>query len=163
MIKPTVSISIKPHLADFLIHEFGTDTNGHITLRRNHDIGKHIMSHLCINDLPTKSHHGENMLTFVLPRQNTLNLDNLFLYVNAWGTQQINDYIQSVFGLYTKLFFERGYKVNYSQKQIIETFLHHYNIKYSKLTYEAVKKNDYRNNRRVLNLMATELKQSVYQ
>ena len=50
---------------------------------------------------------------------------------------------------------------NYSQKQIIEAILQAYNIKNTSLNYEAVKKSDYRNQKKIRRLVFDDLQSIV--
>lgn len=156
MNKPTITISLKPHLADFCRHEFNEADNA-IIINRKHDIGKFITSHILMSDLPvTKSNH-ENKVTFILPLSSKSDLTHKFLYVSEWGVQKIQDYIEAQFNLYIRFYFDYGRAKEMSQKLIIESILTHYNIRNTALNYEAIKKNDYRHNRRIRKIIATEL------
>ena len=49
-----LTISLKPHLADFCRHEMRQDKEGNIILSRKSDIGKHIYSMVMTSDMPVK-------------------------------------------------------------------------------------------------------------
>ena len=150
MTKNIITIDLPPHLADYCRHEFGVDNEGYIILRRSHDIGKQIYSHILTSDLPRKQLPGLHPTLFIIPvtKSNRYILGSRFLYISRWGEEKIQDYIESDFNQRMRILFEAGYRKNYSQKQIIEAILQAYNIKNTSLNYEAVKKSDYRNQKK---------------
>ncbi|MFR7810658.1 MAG: hypothetical protein ACLU4N_16075 [Butyricimonas faecihominis] len=60
-----------------------------------------------------------------------------------------------------RLLFEAGYRKKFSQKEIVESILQAYNIKNTALNYEAVKKSDYRMNRKNRKIIFEDLQKSV--
>ena len=60
-----------------------------------------------------------------------------------------------------RLLFEAGYRKKFSQKEIVESILQAYNIKNTALNYEAVKKSDYRMNRKKRKIIFEDLQKSV--
>ena len=150
MTKNIITIDLPPHLADYCRHEFGVDNEGNIILRRSHDIGKQIYS-------------GLHPTLFIIPvtKSNRYILGSRFLYISRWGEEKIQDYIESDFNQRMRILFEAGYRKNYSQKQIIEAILQAYNIKNTSLNYEAVKKSDYRNQKKIRRLVFDDLQSIV--
>jgi len=138
-----VTVSLKPHLADFCRHEFGLKNN-EIQINRNHEIGKFISSLILVSEFPRKPRQFEYPVEFILPSTPFLDFDKNFIYISAWGEQRLQDYLQALFDLRMQLFFFVGYQKNYEQKQIIEGVMRGYNIRHSSLSYEQIKKNDYR-------------------
>ena len=67
MTKNIITIDLPPHLADYCRHEFGVDNEGNIILRRSHDIGKQIYSHILTSDLPRKQLPGLHPTLFIIP------------------------------------------------------------------------------------------------
>ncbi|MEF8984591.1 MAG: transcriptional regulator [Bacteroidales bacterium] len=159
MNKPKVTISLKPYLADFCRHEFRELKDGSILIRRRHDIGKMIFSQVNASPVPVKKRPVmEDAATFTLPISSESDLLGKFLYVDRWGQEKIQEFIQAKFNLRAEHFFQRGYKKGYSQKRIVEAFLCGYNIRNNALSYEAVKKNDYRKRQREIREISKELK-----
>lgn len=163
MTKNIITIDLPPHLSDYCRHEFGEDSKGNIILRRSHDIGKQIYSHILTADLPQKQLSGLYPVPFVIPitKSNRYVLVSRFLYTSRWGEEKIRDYIESDFNQRMRILFEAGYRKNYSQKQIIEAILQAYNIKNTALNYEAVKKSDYRNQKKMRKLVYDDIQSSV--
>ena len=66
MTKNIITIDLPPHLADYCRHEFGVDNEENIILRRSHDIGKQIYSHILTADLsritPHPLHHPRHKI-----------------------------------------------------------------------------------------------------
>ena len=153
MTKNIITIDLPPHLADYCRHEFGVDNEENIILRRSHDIGKQIYSHILTADLPPKQLPGLHPTPFIIPvtKSNRYILGSRFLYISRWGEEKIQDYI------------EADYRKNYSQKQIVEAILQAYNIKNTSLNYEAVKKSDYRNQKKLRRLVFNDLQSIVNQ
>lgn len=154
--KPVITISLKKHLADFCLHEF-IEYNGHIVINRKHDIGKRITSVLSASNFPVKKPVLENAVTFILPISGKSDLRNKFLFVDRWGQQQISDFIETAFHQRCREMFIEGRIKGLQQKIIIESILEHYNIKHTAISYEAVKKNDYRTHRRLRKKIGEEL------
>ena len=69
--------------------------------------------------------------------------------MDRWGEQKINDFIEVEFRQRMRLIFEAGYQKKCSQKEIIEAIMEEYNIKNCTLNYDAIKKSDYRNQKKV--------------
>lgn len=160
MNRPLITISLKPHLADFCRHEFQTTKTDQIILHRKSDIGKYIFSMVLMSDFPVRRPFIEDACTFIIPTTKHEDLKNRFLYVSFWGEQKIQDFLTVEFNRRVKLFFEKGYARNYQQKRIIEAFIAGYNLKNNANTYEAIKKNDYRKRYRTNKIIFKEL-QSV--
>lgn len=165
MTKNIITIDLPPHLADYCRHEFGVDNEGNIILRRSHDIGKQIYSHILTADLPPKQLPGLHPTPFIIPvtKSNRYILGSRFLYISRWGEEKIQDYIEADFNQRIRILFEVGYRKNYSQKQIVEAILQAYNIKNTSLNYEAVKKSDYRNQKKLRRLVFNDLQSIVNQ
>jgi len=162
MNRPTVTINLKPYLADFCRHEFSNLKDGSILVSRRHDIGKMIFSQVNASPFPTGKPTFENAVTFALPLSKESDLKGKFLHIDKWGQEKIQEFVKAQFNLRAKLFFKYGHDKNYSQKRIVEAFMAGYNIRNSALSYEAVKKNDYRNRKKMLQNMAEELKNADY-
>jgi hypothetical protein len=160
--KPTVTISLKPHLADFCRHEFSTMPGGEIIINRRHDIGKMIFSQVNASPLPIKKPVFEHAVTFALPISKESDLKGKFLFIDSWGQEKIREYVQAYFNQRARHFFDVGYRKNHPQKQIVEAFLCGYNIRNNSLSYEAVKKNDYRRRQKTNKIIAEELKNADY-
>lgn len=158
-----LTISLKPHLADYCRHEMRQDKEGNLILSRKNDIGRHIYSNIVTSDTPVKGLPISDPINFLIPvtGANQYIMKYRFVYVSRWGEEKIQDYIESEFNLRMRLLFEAGYKKNYSQKQIVESILQAYNIKNTALNYEAVKKSDYRMSRKNRKIIFDDLQKSV--
>lgn len=162
MSKPTVTISLKPYLADFCRHEFKTLQDGSIIIKRRHDIGKMIFSQVNASPVPVSKPVFEDAVTFALPISKESDLLGKFLYIDRWGQEKIQEFVKAKFNLRAEHFFSRGYRKGYSQKRIVEAFLAGYNIRNNSLSYEAVKKNDYRRRQKEVKEISEELKNAEY-
>lgn len=146
-IRPSIIISIEPHLADFLRREFFVNKNGEVLLSRRNDIGKMIASVVLTSDLPVKRPFCKHPLTLILPvtKNNHYVLSTRYLHVSQWGEEKIQDFVSSEFRRRVRDMFELGYKKHYPQKQIIEGILRGYNLRDNALNFDMIKKIDYRN------------------
>ena len=146
-IRPTITISILPHLADFLRKEFCTTKQDEIILTRRNDIGKLISSMVLTSDLPVTRPFCEHPVKLLLPvtKNNHYILNSRYLYVSQWGEEKIQDFVSSEFRRRVRDMFELGYKKHYPQKQIIEGILKGYNLRDNALNFDMIKKIDYRN------------------
>jgi len=162
MHRPIVTINLEPYLADFCRHEFKELSDGSILINRRHDIGKMIFSQVNASPTPNGKPVFENAVNFALPLSKESDLRGKFLDIDKWGQEKIQEFIKALFNLRAKHFFKYGYDKNYTQKRIVEAFLAGYNIRNNDLSYEAVKKNDYRTRRKELKNIAEELKNADY-
>lgn len=161
MERQVVTIFLKPHLADFLRHEFTVNHKGQIVIHRKHDIGRHITSLVKDSETPVSTASGSGVVHILIPSSRMADFSTRYLFVDKWGEERISDFVQTVFDMRAKHFFEKGYTVyNYKQHQIIEAFLEAYNIKENRLSYDAVKQNDFRRRRKTRKEIAKELQQS---
>lgn len=163
MIRTLLTIDLLPYLADYCRHEMKCDREGNIILQRSRDIGKFIYSNILTSDLPVKQMPAANPVTFVVPvtGANRYALVSRFLYVSRWGEEKIKDYMEAEFNQRMRLLFEAGYRKNYSQKQIVEAILQAYNIKNTAVNYEAVKKSDYRNQKKMRKIIIDDIESAV--
>lgn len=157
-------LHIEPCLEDFVRHELKTNGDGNIILTRHSDIGKIIYSHLVSSGVKQECPKMGNPVKFVIPRnpQNHYLLQNRFCYVDRWGEQKINDYLDAEFRQRMRLIFEAGYQKKCTQKQIIEAIMMEYNIKNCVLNYETIKKSDYRNQRKLRKSLINTIQSVVY-
>lgn len=162
MNNPIITIDLKPHLEDFCRHELRTDKDDNIILHRKNDIAKMIISNICAANYPPKEREKENPVTFVIPKTPAVDLETRFLYVTAWGEEKIASYIEAEFNQRCRRFFEYGYLKGFSQKRITEAILAGYNIKNNAISFEAVKKNDYRKRKKSNQIIFQELQNTEY-
>ncbi len=158
-----LTINLKPHLADYCRHEMKQDVDGNIILSRKSDLGKVISSMVLTSDLPVSAVKCDNPVSFVVPvtAANQYAVKYHFIYVSKWGEQRIQDYIEAEFNQRMRILFECGYRKNYTQKQIVEAILEGYNIKKTALSYEAVKKSDYRTAKKIRKLIINDIQSFV--
>lgn len=162
MERQVITISLKPHLADFLRHEFEVDKHDRILIQRNHVIGRHITSLVKSSQFPLAKTEITNPVSILVPNTRMTDISCKFLYIDKWGEERISDFIKTQFDFRATEFFYKGYHVfHLQQKQIIEAFLDAYNIKECKVSFDAVKQNDFRKRKRTRSEIALELKRAV--
>ncbi|MBP3420471.1 MAG: hypothetical protein J6K74_07780 [Marinifilaceae bacterium] len=142
----TIYLDLEPHLEDFLIHEFGVDNQGRIKLSRRTDFGRMIYANIESCDYRPTRIGMNNPVRLTIPNteDNHYILEYRYLHFTNFATRKINDYLVAEFRQRMRLIFERGYRLKFSQKEIIEAILQDYNIRKCAITYEAIKKSDYR-------------------
>lgn len=145
--KPKITFSLPPLLAAYCRYVFKSPTkHNHIILRRNHDIGKLIWSHIQTGDFERNRPLVENPVTFILP--NPGNDDWIryrHLYVPRWVEQKFNDAIEYEFKWWVREKFRIGYDEGYDQKTIINAILTGLNERENIAKFDTIKKIDYRN------------------
>lgn len=141
-------LNLKPHLEDFLRHEMKSP-EGPIMLTRDNDVGKYIYSQVTVLSTPPKKVKMTNPVTISIPvtMSNKHIIRYRFLFISRWGEEKIKDFLEAEFRLRMRLLFEAGYQKRYTQKEIIESILQAYNIRNSAVSFDAIKKADYRNKR----------------
>lgn len=155
-----VNLSTKPRIYISLpqVHEaycrfiFSTpDNQPEIIVSRAHDIGKLIHANVSVSDIPVRRPLLEGVVTFILPvnNQNCHGISSHFLKISAWGRQKIQDGIAYEFDKWVKRRFEIGYEKKFTQKEIVEAILRGLNVRNNSINFDAVKKNDYRNRRKI--------------
>jgi len=162
---PIISIDLKPELHDFLIHEFGEDECGHIKLSKRSDIGKFIDSMWVVSDLPVKRKFDRynNPVKIVLPicQETAYIVRSNFLYVPIYREQQINDFLEASLNLVIREYFVTGYEKGFKKNMIIEGILKAFNIKKNAISFDRIKKKDYRNRENMINSVVREIQSSV--
>ena len=164
---PIINIDLKPELHDFLIHEFGEDENGYIKLNKRSDIGKFIDSMWVVSDLPIKRKFDRynNPVKIVLPicQETAYIVRSNFLHFPLYREQQINDFLEATFNLSIREYFVTGYEKGFKKNIIIEGILKAFNIKKNAVSFDRIKKKDYRNRENVINQVVREIQNSVIQ
>jgi len=165
--KPHIIIDLPPHLHDFLFHEFpdGAKEKEAVKLDLSNDIGKYISSMVTIIDKPVKQSEMKNPLPIILPvtESNHYILKHNFIFIPTWKEKMIQDFLESVFRTRVKEYFVAGYEKGFSQDKIINAFLMAYNIKKNKISYDMIKKIDYRNRQKIAKQIDKEIQLSLFE
>lgn len=150
--KPRVAVELTPILEAFCRFIFNTpESQNEIVISRVHDIGKLIHSNIQANELPQKRPCMDNPVTFILPtnQDNHHAITSHFISVSSWGRQKIKDGIEYEYKKWVERRFEIGYLKRYNQKDIIYAILRALNVRNNVVNFDAIKKIDYRNRRKV--------------
>lgn len=151
--KPQVTVDLDPILESYCRFVFNTPVNQkEIVVSRHHDIGKLIHSNVSAKDLPVRRPFTDNAVVFILPvnQKNQHALKCHFLYVSNWGEQKIRDGIEYEFKRWVRQRFEMGYiEKKMNRKEIVEAILRGLNMRNNAANFDAIKKIDYRNRRRI--------------
>ena len=149
--KPHIILDINPVHEAFCRYIFKCGPNDEaITINRKHDIGKLISSAIITADRQELRPLGKHPVTFILPtNEDNCFLKDRFIKVSEWGEQKIQDGITAEFNLWIKRRYEIGYEMNMEKKQIVEAILRGLNLRNQVVNFDAIKKNDYRNRRRM--------------
>jgi len=164
---PIITIDLKPDLHDFLIHEFGEDEHGCIKLHKRNELGKYIDSMWCVSEFPVKRKFEKynNPVKLILPicADSAYIVKYNFLYFSSCREQQINDHIESIWKLVVREYFVTGYEKKFKQSVIIEGILKAFNIKKNVISFDRIKKMDYRIRENNLNSVVREIKSAIVQ
>jgi hypothetical protein len=165
MDRPIITIDLKKHLHDFLLHEFEVDKTGAILLTNRHYIGSYINLMWDASKYPVPIGTKENPVRLSLP------LDtkyyhvkcSKFLYVSDVKEQIIQNFLEREFRMRVRFYFIVGYEKKFKQKQIIESFLKNYGMKHNAISFDQIKKMDYRNRVDLLNNIKNEIQHTIIQ
>lgn len=164
--RPSVIIELQPYLHDYLYHEFGCKrgTDDGVFITSINDLGKFIQAMVTVSDRPPKQPLKEHPITLYLPIQewNHFILQENFIYVPEWKQRMLQEYVEASFRIRIREYFVAGYEKGYKQDKIVKAFLTAYNIKINALSYDAVKKYDYRNRRRIINEVQRDIQLSLF-
>lgn len=165
MERPTITIDLKKHLEDFLLHEFKSDDSGAIILTKRSDIGLYIDSMWTIAKQPSDVRPMSHPVRFILPvsEENHYIFKNHFIHVPAWKENMINQFLESEFRRRLRDYFSIGYEKGFCQKDIIESFLVQYGMKNNAINFDQIKKYDYRSRRSLKNAIAKDIQDALVQ
>ncbi|WP_321424888.1 transcriptional regulator [uncultured Bacteroides sp.] len=165
MTKPSITIELAPHLHDFLYHEFDSRKDGGVMINSSNDIGKMVQAMVTVNDRPPKIPLKDNPITLILPitEWNHRILIENFIFIPEWKQRMLQEYIESSYRIRIREYFVAGYEKGYKQDKIIKAFLMAYNIKNNAINYDAVKKFDYRNRKRIVKEVNKDIQLSLFE
>lgn len=160
----TVTLNIKPHLQDFLRHEFPSKQDGTIIINKREAIGLYICSMWTVVDTPVKKKDFKNpcVISLSISPANQYVFKHNFVHIPSWREKQINEYLEAEFRLRVRDFFTIGYEKGFRQKDIIDGFLRAYNIKSNAINYDTIKQLDFRNRRDFKNNIVKEIQLSLF-
>lgn len=165
MERPSVTIELVPYLQDYLLAEFGgkpTDTG--VQIHSKSDIGKFILSKICVCERPPKQELKDYPFTIYLPvcEWNHHVFRENFLWIPEYNQVLIRYHLEASFRLKQREFFVAGYEKGYKQDIIVQAFLTQYNIRNNALSYDAVKKYDYRNRKKTAKEVAKQIQLELF-
>jgi len=145
--KPSVVIDLPPILEAWCRFALETplDQEELVATRRN-DIGKAINGFLTKTTLKPVTMPADNPVVFLLPvtECNQYSLFSKHLYICKEDQEQIVDRIEVMFNQWIDVFFQDGYRMNFSQMDIIESVLYILNLRINVVNFDQIKKRDYR-------------------
>jgi len=157
-----LSITLSPVLQSYVRQEFKTPS-GAVKLSLSHPIGAQVYSLVRYCDFPQKRQKNteKELIDFLLPSTNLSSFSNHFVTVTAEGERKIQLFIQSEFQLSVRYYFVTGYEKGFSQKNIINAFIERYELPDNAISYEAIKKADYRNRTRIIKDIMQEIESCI--
>lgn len=126
-----------------------------IKLTRENSIGKFICSQVQWSKEEVKQ--PDEGITLLLPKYTYIFQQNFYPFISKQNQKNISDFLQSVFDLNLDLFFAKGYRYKYRQKDIVEAFMLHYNLPQTVTIVDMLKKRDYRKKVNVRKIIAKSL------
>ncbi len=161
--RPHVFIELSPLLQDFLYKEFECKEKGSISLNTRNEIGKFINSMITVSPTPPRIPCGDEMITILLPIQewNHFVLSGNFITIVSWKEQMIREYLDALYRLRIREFFNVGYEKGMNQDRLIKAFLELYGSKNNAANYDTIKKIDFRNRKKISKEIATAVQLSL--
>lgn len=164
--KPYVTIELQPYLHDYLYHEFGCNRSADdgVQITSANDMGKFIQAMVTVSDRPPKQPLKDHPITLYLPIRewNHFILQENFIYIPEWKQRMLQDYIEASFRIRIREYFVSGYEKGYKQDKIVKAFLAAYSIKANSLSYDTVKKYDYRNRQRIIKEVNQDIQLALF-
>jgi len=150
--KPQVTINLDPVLEAYLRAVFKTPRKQkEIILNRSRREGQAIYAKIFPVEFPVKRPFCENPVSLILPltKNNHHTLRYRFYTVSKMGEEQIADDLHVLMDKWLFRFFQRGYLKKYNQDEIVNAVLRGLNLRKNVANYDAIKKFDYRERRRI--------------
>jgi len=125
---------------------------GPIRINRENSIGKFICSQVrFVKQIPIIE---PDAIEILLPKFEFSNPAYNYATIYKEGQKNIADYLQATFDINIELFFVKGYRLGYLQKDIVESFMAYYNIPITIQNFEMIKKRDFRKRKNVKKIIA---------
>ncbi|MBP1593031.1 MAG: hypothetical protein H6Q12_49 [Bacteroidetes bacterium] len=161
--RPHVIIELSPLLQDFLYKEFECKEKGTISLNTRNEIGKYINSMITVSPTPPRIPCSNETITIILPIQewNHFVLSGNFITIVSWKEQMIREYLDALYRLRIREFFNVGYEKGMNQDRLIKAFLELYGSKNNAANYDTIKKIDFRNRKKISKEIATAVQLSL--
>lgn len=116
--------------------------DGALKLNRDSKVGKYIYSHIkWVKEKPEETHEGIDVL---LPDDYLVMQEYYYPSLSVFSRRNICDFLDATFSLKAELFFVRGYRHKYQQKDIVDAFIYHYGLPGTITTFEMIKQRDFR-------------------
>ena len=150
--KPKVTINLDPVLEAFCRAVFKTPKNqDEIIINRKRREGQAIYSKVYPIEFPRERPFCDNPVTFILPltKNNQSVLKYRFYDISRMGEEQINDDLNVLMDKWLFKFFKRGYMKKYKQDEIVNAILRGLNMRNNVANFDAIKKFDYRERRKI--------------
>ena len=150
--KPKIIINLDPVLEAYCRAIFKTPKNQkEIIINRGRREGQAIYSKIYPSEFPVKRPFCKNPVTIILPvtKKNQNRLPFKFYKVSRMGEEQINDDLNVLMDKWLFRFFQRGYRKKFTQDEIVNAILRGLNLRKNAVNYDAIKKFDYRERRRM--------------
>lgn len=163
MEKATITIDLKKHIHDYLIHEFPVDSSGFIILNERHYVGKMINSMWDASPRPKAPRSLENPVTFILPTTEWSHyvFTNSFIHVPVWREKMVQNFLEVEYRRAAQDFLTVGYAMGIQQKIIIEAFLREYGTKNNADNFDRIKKMDYRKREKFKTSISSAIQKAI--
>ncbi|MBD3630501.1 hypothetical protein [Cyclobacterium sp.] len=151
----------KDLLREYFRHLFPLDAKGRYLIDRSSDLGKAICSFVRYTEV--KPERDPQALQLLLPKTDSLkNAPNYHLYFSREDLLRINDLVEVFFHIDFDRFYLKGRKLGMMQKDIIESFIVSRKLTNLLQDNETLKKREYREGLRLLQLRCKTLINKAY-
>lgn len=147
LVPPTVIVELSPLHEAFCRFLFKTpDKKAEIYAPRTTSIGRAINGYITKADIKPVLPNKINPVTFIVPetKANWYSLQTKFLYFTVEDNEALVDRIETEYANWCENFFKDGYAMNMDQLMIIESIMDLLNVRWNAISFEAIKKYDYR-------------------
>lgn len=142
------------NLAELYLRKEFNCKSGHIVLTRSHPVGRFISSLVkWTKDKPTYTE--AESLALLIPDSPYMHQEFYWPYFNKEDQRAIADFVQAKLDLVIETFFVKGYRYNFTQKDIILALISHYNFPSTLATFEMLKKRDFRKRQNITKIIAS--------
>jgi hypothetical protein len=130
--------------------------DGAVRLTRKNEIGKFISSLIqwSKHSIKHPAYHPENSISLIVQEHRLMYQESFYPYISLHNRKNIADFLQVNFDINIELFFIKGYRHGFKQKDIINAFLHYYNLPWSITNFEMIKQRDFRKRKNVKRILA---------
>lgn len=146
---------------DYLAYRYPPDAAGTLAVSSD-TLGKLLIAHCRISDMPVMEPDGDNVVTLALPvNQATQALANKWVYYSAADCSALNMAISAVFDLDFTGYYRKGEALGIKKKDIVEAYIVSRRL-FSADCFDALHKRVYRRSQDTMEQLTRKLLRKAY-